>query len=81
MDIGQVVFRSLFYARRHGSRLLLAGPGASRDLEANSKNRASGCPLSPSTTVTVLAFAGFHSALARAVGCLPLCEASSKRQA
>lgn len=29
-DLSQVVFRRLFYARRHSSRLLLTGPAAIR---------------------------------------------------
>ncbi len=44
------------------------------------KNRASGVPLAPPTTVTLFAFTRQLSALARTAGWVPFCEASSKRQ-
>jgi hypothetical protein len=60
-------------------RLLLTRPTPSRKLGARAKI-APASPSFPSAAVTLSAFAGFTNALSRTARCLPISEASSKRQ-
>src|SRR5262249_42151672 len=68
-----------FFCPPSPCRSLLAGPTSSRD-QGREPKTAPVAPSRPSATVTVFAFARFSNALARAGCCLPISEASSKRQ-